>query len=150
MKNLSSVIQLVVRAETPLNPSEDLEKVSTAVCNVIDDCIIDSKHGKVIGRSIGSEALNTIYKHVRSKAALGVLRKALLANRMGDATWFLLNKQAAAAGSVAMVENKEESPLGAIKVTVESDELDKVIEWLAPKVQKFESDKYSNFVFIWI
>jgi uncharacterized protein len=74
----------------------------------------------------------------------------LLANRLGDATWFLLNKQAAAAGAVALVENKEESPLGAIKVTVKSDELDKVIEWLAPKVQKFESDKYSNFVFIWI
>jgi predicted RNA binding protein with dsRBD fold (UPF0201 family) len=150
MKNLPSVIQIVVRAETPLNPSEDLEKVSTAVSNVLDDCIIDSKHGKVIGRSIGSEALNTIYKHVRSKAALGVLRKALLANRMGDATWFLLNKQAAAAGTVALVENKEESPLGAIKITVESEELDKVIEWLAPKVRKFELDRYRNVTFILI
>jgi uncharacterized protein len=148
MKDLPSVIQLVVRAETPLNPSEDLEKVSTAVTNVIDGCIIDSKHGKVIGRSIGSEALNTIYKHVRSKAALGVLRKALFANRMGDATWFLLNKQAAAADTVALIESKEESPLGAIKVTVESDELDKVIEWLAPKVHKFDIDWYSNVVFI--
>jgi uncharacterized protein len=134
MKNLSSVIQLVVRAETPLNPSEDLEKVSTAVCNVIDDCIIDSKHGKVIGRSIGSEALNTIYEHVRSKAVLGVLRKALLTNRIADATWFLLNKQAAAAETVAFIENKEESPLGAIKVIIESDELDMVIDWLAPRV----------------
>jgi uncharacterized protein len=150
MKNLPSVIQLVVRADTPLNPSEDLEKVSTAVSNVLDDCIIVSKHGKVIGRSIGIEALNTIYKHVRSKAALGVLRKALLANRMGDATWFLLNKQAAAVGTVALVENKEESPLGAIKVTVESEELDKVIEWLAPKVRKFELDRYSNVTFILI
>jgi predicted RNA binding protein with dsRBD fold (UPF0201 family) len=148
MKDLPAVIQLVVRAETPLNPSEDPEKVSTAVTNVIDGCIIDSKHGKVIGRSIGSEALNTIYKHVRSKAALGVLRKALFANRMGDATWFLLNKQAAAADTVALIESKEESPLGAIKVTVESDELDKVIEWLAPKVHKFDLDRYSNVVFI--
>jgi predicted RNA binding protein with dsRBD fold (UPF0201 family) len=32
-----------------------------------------------------------------------------------------------------LVENKKESPLGAIKVTIESDELDRVIEWLAPK-----------------
>jgi predicted RNA binding protein with dsRBD fold (UPF0201 family) len=134
MKNLPSAIQLVVRAETPLNPSEDLEKVSTAVNNVVDDCFIESKHGKVIGRSIGSEALNTIYEHVRSKAVLGVLRKALLTNRIADATWFLLNKQAAAAETVAFIENKEESPLGAIKVIIESDELDMVIEWLAPRV----------------
>ena len=134
MKNLPSAIQLVVRAETPINPSEDLEKVSTAVNNVVDGCFIESKHNKVIGRSIGSEALNTIYEHVRSKAVLGVLRRALLTNRIADATWFLLNKQAAASETVAFIENKEESPLGAIKVIIESDELDMVIEWLAPRV----------------
>jgi uncharacterized protein len=134
MRNLPSTIQVVVRAETPLNPSEDSEKVNAALRNVMDDCYIDSKHGRIFGRSIGSESLRTIYEHVRSKAALGVLRKALLNNRIGDATWFLLNKQAAAAGVVVIVENKEESPLGAIKVTVESEELDTVMEWLAPKV----------------
>ena len=58
----------------------------------------------------------------------------MLTNRIGDATWFLLNKQAAAAETVAFIENKEESPLGAIKVIIESDELDMVIDWLAPRV----------------
>ena len=134
MRNFPSTVQVVVRAETPLNPSEDSEKVNAALRNVMDDCYIDSKHGRIFGRSIGSESLRTIYEHVRSKAALGVLRKALLDNRIADATWFLLNKQAAAGGVVAIIENKEESPLGAIKVTIESDQLDTVIEWLAPKV----------------
>jgi predicted RNA binding protein with dsRBD fold (UPF0201 family) len=134
MRNFPSTIQVVVRAETPLNPSEDYEKVNAALRSVMDNCYIDSKHGRIFGRSIESESLRTIYEHVRSKAALGVLRKALLNNRIADATWFLLNKQAAAAGVVVIVENKEESPLGAIKVTIESDELDTVIEWLAPKV----------------
>jgi uncharacterized protein len=134
MRNFPSTIQVIVRAETPLNLSEDSEKVNAALRNVMDDCYIDSKHGRIFGRSIGSESLRTIYEHVRSKAALGVLRKALLNNRIADATWFLLNKQAAAAGVVAIIENKEESPLGAIKVTIESDQLDTVIEWLAPKV----------------
>jgi uncharacterized protein len=134
MRNFPSTVQVVVRAETPLNPSEDSEKVNAALRNVMDDCYIDSKHGRIFGRSIGSESLRTIYEHVRSKAALGVLRKALLDNRIADGTWFLLNKQAAAGGIVAIIENKEESPLGAIKVTIESDQLDTVIEWLAPKV----------------
>lgn len=134
MRNFPSTIQVVVRAETPLNPSEDSEKVNAALRNVMDNCYIDSKHGRIFGRSIESESLRTIYEHVRSKAALGVLRKALLNNRIADTTWFLLNKQAAAAGVVVIVENKEESPLGAIKVTIESDELDTVIEWIAPKV----------------
>jgi predicted RNA binding protein with dsRBD fold (UPF0201 family) len=134
MRNFPSTIQVVVRAETPLNPSEDCEKVNAALRNVMDNCYIDSKHGRIFGRSIESESLRTIYEHVRSKAALGVLRNALLNNRIADTTWFLLNKQAAAAGVVVIVENKEESPLGAIKVTIESDELDTVIEWIAPKV----------------
>jgi uncharacterized protein len=133
MKKLPSTIQIVVRAEAPLNPSEDPEKVISAINNVLDDCYIDTKHGRIFGRSIGSESLNTIYEHVRSKAVLGVLRKALLDSRIADATSFLLNKQAAAAGTVVIVEHKEESPLGAIKVTIESDELDAVIEWLAPR-----------------
>ena len=132
MKNLPSAIQIVVRVETPLNPSEDREKVSGAINNVIYDCYIDSKHGRIFGRSTGSDSLNIIYEQVRSKASLGVLRKALLNNKIGDAAWFLLNKQAAEAGIVVIVEHKEESPLGAIKVIIESDELDKVIEWLAP------------------
>jgi predicted RNA binding protein with dsRBD fold (UPF0201 family) len=133
MKKLPSTIQIVVRAEAPLNPSEDPEKVSSAINNVLDDCYIDTKHGRIFGRSFGSESLITIYERVRSKAVLGVLRKALLDNRIADATSFLLNKQAAAAGTVVIVEHKEESPLGAIKVTIESDELDAVIEWLAPR-----------------
>jgi predicted RNA binding protein with dsRBD fold (UPF0201 family) len=134
VRNFPSTVQVVVRAETPLNPSEDSEKVSTAIRNIMNDCYIDFKHGRIFGRSIGSESLRTIYEHVRSKAVLGVLRKALLNNRIGDTTWFLLNKQAATVGVVVIVENKEESPLGAIKVTIESDQLDTVIEWLAPKV----------------
>jgi uncharacterized protein len=132
MKKFPTTIQIVVKAETPLNPSENPEKVYSAINNVIDNCHIDSKHGRIIGRSIRGESLNTIYEHIRSRAALGVLRKALVDNRIADTTWFLLNKQAAAAGTVVLVENKEESPLGAIKVTLECDELETIINWLAP------------------
>lgn len=132
MKKLPRTIQIAVKAETPLNPSEFPEKVCSAINNVIDNCQIDSKYGRMVGRAIGGESLNTIYEHIRSRAALGVLRKALLDNKIADATWFLLNKQAAAAGTVVLVENKEESPLGAIKVTLECDELETVIDWLAP------------------
>jgi uncharacterized protein len=137
MKKLPLTVQIIVKAETPLNPSEDAKKVATAVTNVIDDCYVESKYGRIIGRSIGSESLNTIYEQVRSRAALGVLRRMLLDNRTVDTTWFLLNKQAAAAGEggiVVIVEDKKESPLGPIKVTIECDELDTVIDWLAPSV----------------
>ena len=132
MKKLPAEIQFISIAETPLNPSECPEKVRAALSNVLDNGMIEVKHGRVIGRAIGSESLNTIYEQVRSRAALGVLRKALLNNRTMDSTWFLLNKQAAAAGTVVIVEYKDESPLGAIKITIECDELDTFIDWLSP------------------
>jgi uncharacterized protein len=132
MKKLPAEIQFISIAETPLNPSECPEKVRAALSNVLDNGMIEVKHGRVIGRAIGSESLNTIYEQVRSRAALGVLRKALLNNRTMDSTWFLLNKQAAVAGTVVIVEHKDESPLGAIKITIECDELDIVIDWLSP------------------
>jgi uncharacterized protein len=132
MKKLPAQIQFISIAETPLNPSECPEKVRAALNNVLDNGMIEIKHGRVIGRAVGSESLNTIYEQVRSRAALGVLRKALLNNRTMDSTWFLLNKQAAAAGTVVIVEHKDESPLGAIKITIECDELDTVIDWLSP------------------
>ena len=68
MKKFPTTIQIVVKAETPLNPSEHPEKVCSAINNVIDNCHIDSKHGRIVGRSIGSESLNTIYEHIRSKS----------------------------------------------------------------------------------
>ena len=132
MKELPAAIRIISVAETPLNPSECPEKVRAALENVFDNSIVETRHGRVIGRAIGSEPLNTIYEQVRSRAALGVLRKALIRNRTMDSTWFLLNKQAAAAGTVAIVEHKDESPLGAIKVTIECDDLDTVIDWLSP------------------
>jgi predicted RNA binding protein with dsRBD fold (UPF0201 family) len=56
----------------------------------------------------------------------------LLVNRIGNTTWFLLNKQAAVAGSVVIIENEQESPLGPITVTIDCEELDAVVDWLAP------------------
>lgn len=53
----------------------------------------------------------------------------LFNNYQYDTTWFLLNKQAAFSGIVAMVENDDESPLGSIKISIKNYELDKINEW---------------------
>jgi len=51
-------------------------------------------------------------------------------NRKGNLSWFFLNKQAAYSGVISLVERYEESPLGPIKVTIISNNLDKITEWL--------------------
>jgi predicted RNA binding protein with dsRBD fold (UPF0201 family) len=67
---------------------------------------------------------------------MGVLRRMLLYNKVADTTYFLLNKQAASAGVVVVIEDVKESPLGPISITIDCEELDALICWLAPAEEK--------------
>ncbi len=86
-----------------------------------------------MGRAQGTEPLSVLYEQVRSRSAMGVLRRMLLDNRAGDSTWFFMNKQAAAAGIAVVIEDEQESPLGPIRVTINCEELDSLVDWLVPE-----------------
>lgn len=131
-RGVSSLIE--IRAEAPVNPSEDPQKVIGAIERVIERCSPEFRYGsRVIGRATGAEPLAIIYEQARSRSAMGVLRRMLLDNRAGTGTWFLLNKQAAAAGIAVFIEDEQESPLGPIRVTIDCEELDALTDWLAPE-----------------
>jgi predicted RNA binding protein with dsRBD fold (UPF0201 family) len=133
MRKSPVIGQVEVRIDAIVNPSECSEKVISAISNVFDGCPPELKYGSlIVARCNGIRFLNTIYEQVRSRSAMGVLRRILTDNRISNTTWFLLNKQAAAAGIVAVIDNESESPLGPIRVTTVSDELDKLVDWLTP------------------
>lgn len=119
-----------LKIETILNPSEDPEKVKKCLLNVANGCSPMVKDGHVEATCKGIMSLHHIRVGVRSKSSVGVLRKLLDWNRTGNVTWFYLNKQAAFGGVISLAEHYEESPLGPIKITVTSNDLDKIIEWL--------------------
>jgi predicted RNA binding protein with dsRBD fold (UPF0201 family) len=130
--NITSEVE--IKVEAPVNPSEDPQKVIAAIENVIERCSPEFRYGsRAVGRARGTEALELIYEQVRSRSAMGVLRRMLLDNRAGDTTWFFLNKQAAAAGIAAIIEDEQESPLGPIRVTIDCEELDPLVDWLVPE-----------------
>jgi uncharacterized protein len=123
-----------IKVEAQVNPSEDAQKVMDAISNVIERCSPEFRYGsRAIGRASGSEPLSIIYEQVRSRSAMGVLRRMLVDNRAGESTWFLLNKQAASAGIAAVIEDEQESPLGPIRVTITCEELDSLVDWLVPE-----------------
>ena len=130
--NIQSEVE--IKAEASVNPSEDPQKVIAAIENVIEKCYPEFRYGsRAVGRARGTEPLSLIYEQVRSRSAMGVLRRMLLDNRSGDTTWFYLNKQAASAGIAAVIEDEQESPLGPIRVTVDCEELDLLVDWLVPE-----------------
>ena len=127
---------VTLKVETVLNPSEDPEKVKKCLLNIANGCKPILSEGHIEATCTGLLSLHHIRVGVRSKSSLGVLRKLLEWNRKGNLTWFLLNKQAAYQDVISLVENYEESPLGPIRVTIISDSLDRVIEWLLSRTDK--------------
>jgi len=120
-----------VRLEATVSPSEDPVKVAGALQNVVEGAH-EAKTGGG-GASLTTDDVNAVSRirdqlrdrHVRSAA-----RRQLLLNTTGGTTFMMLNRQAAAAGVVAICGTAEESPLGPIFVTFESENLTGVIDWL--------------------
>ena len=119
-----------LKVETILNPSEDPEKVKRSLLNVANGCVPVVTDGRVEATCKGIMSLHHIRVGVRSKSSVGVLRKLLDWNRSGNVTWFYLNKQAAYGGVISLAEHYDESPLGPIRITLTSNSLDRIIEWL--------------------
>ena len=133
MRKFPVISKIELSIEALINPSESRDKVIAAITNVIDKCSPEiSYNSRVVARSNRADSLNIIYQQIRSRSAAGVLRRMLTYNRITNTTWFLLNKQAAAVGIVAVIEEENESPLGPLRITIVCDEMDLLIDWLAP------------------
>jgi len=57
----------------------------------------------------------------------------MLSLKRGDMLTLKLHKQSAYAGHISFISYDEESPLGPIILTIVSDKLSEIIDWLAPK-----------------
>ena len=133
MGKSSFSVDLELKLEASVNPSESPEKVICAIMNICGDCSPEFRYGSLVVCScFAVKCLRIVYDQIRSRSAMGVLRRMLTDNRISNTTWFLLNKQAAAAGIVVLIEDEIESPLGPIRIKIISDELDNLIDWLAP------------------
>ncbi len=121
--------------EAPLKPSEDPEKVVKAVGNIVGNVNLAVTRGRdsVIVETEDQKGLHIIYEKIRSKQSLGVARRRLLENIYEDSTWLYLNKQAAYVNTFSICEDEAESPLGPIKVTIQTKDPQKIIDWLAPR-----------------
>lgn len=120
-----------IRAEAQINPSEEPKKVLQAMLNVLPECEYEIHNDTVCMSSKDINILDTIRKSMAARQSLRSLNKNLLRNVDGNATWFFLNRQAAFVKVSAICEEADESPLGPIRVTLTSSEIQDVILWLS-------------------
>ena len=123
-------VKLTLRAS--VSPSEDAAKVERALLNLAgsetDEVVAGS--GLVTLTSRDPKVASHVRDALRDRHVRSAARRQLMLNTKGRSTWMMFNRQAAAAGVVALCGTPEESPLGPIYAEVESDRLADAIDWL--------------------
>jgi len=119
-----------ISAYCTINASEDINKVRTAVLNVLTDMDEKITGYSLVANSNNYESLTKIYETMRSRKTKSAYRRHLMRNMTEDSTWFYLNKQAAFGNVTVLCDEADESPLGPIKVVLHSTNIEDVIEWL--------------------
>jgi predicted RNA binding protein with dsRBD fold (UPF0201 family) len=129
---LTPELRAKVTLEAQVSPSEDSAKVVQAVLNLVGDSPgeLEQSDQKVRYVSEGTACLVHVRDQLRDRRVRGAARRLLTDARLRDTTELMINRQAAAAGVVALCGSPSESPLGPILLKIKSDQLEEVIGWL--------------------
>ena len=111
-----------------INPSEDPEKVKSAINNIFPEMELEVSDTQIVGKTNNFSVLSPISKSIHEKNIKNTYQRILKNNNDGDSTWFYLNKQAAFVNSVALCSEANESSLGPIKIVLRSNDFEQVIE----------------------
>jgi uncharacterized protein len=134
------MVEVTVLLEADVYLTEDEEKVRAAVNNVLGGASITVKTSER-GSSLTAEAkgLDSLIKFrniLRSDRVRDASRRLLFKSIRGNKLRFFLNKQVAHAGHISFSEETAESPLGPLRFTIETDDPEKLVEWLAEKTER--------------
>ena len=111
----------------PVYPSEDPEKVKTAILKVFPNATLEESDMGIRGTT---EDLDRFSKQIRKQKILDTTRSVMLHGKRGDRTRIFLNKQVAFVGKISFCEEK--TILGTMKVVIIDEDIDGLIDKVAP------------------
>ena len=120
---------------TPIHPTEDPEKVQRCFQKIMEGLEIEEEKTEtgleLVMKSSEKSSLYLIQEKLRQQRILDSARKILLRSLSEDSVTFFLNKQAAFTGRIHFVKDPQnEDFLGPITVTISSDEIQGIVDWL--------------------
>ncbi len=134
------MLEVTVLVETEVNPTEDEEKVRAAINNVLGNATItvkpEQRGSTLYAEAKGQDSLTKLRNIMANDRVRDASRRLLLKATRGNTIKFYLNKQVAFAGHVSFSEETSESPLGPIRFTIETDNPQQLVEWLAEKSER--------------
>lgn len=128
----SAPVDVRVELRATVAPSEDPKKVLAAMRAVLGDCQCSVEEGPAsITLLCGSrQCLRRLRDQLRDRHVRDAARRLMLASLEGNRLPLKLNRQAAAAGVLALCSNALQSPLGPLNLAIETGEPMRLIDWL--------------------
>lgn len=123
-----------LQVEVKVKPTEDKEKVEAAVKKIFPTLELSQNENSLVGKSVRAESLDRLHQLLRGQAIRDSARSVMLRGRRGNLVQFMLNKQVAFVGKVSFTGG--ESPLGPIVVTLEAADIERLIDYLAPRTRE--------------
>lgn len=123
-----------MRVEAEVRLTEDPAKVGAAIKEIFPTLQLDRVRNSFVGESAEIEALDRLHQLLRLQMILDSARRVMRRERRGNTVRFMLNKQVATVGKVSFTNG--ESPLGPIVVTLEAPDIERLIDYLAPRTRE--------------
>lgn len=123
-----------VKVEAKIHSSEDTEKVLEAINSLFPTLDLELENGKVVGESEKLESLENFKNKLGLQAIRDSARRELKKGRSENSLTFHLNRQAATVDKVSF--SGGDAPLGPIKVSITSQRIEDLIDFLAPSKDK--------------
>lgn len=137
---MSESYDVKLEVEAYLYPTENIEKVKSAINNIFKDLNYEIKDIEnnvqlIIGKAISLETLEKFRDLLKQDRIRDAARATMIRSKSDDSMVFYLNKQVAFVSHISFSMPESESPLGPIKIRIRSKKLDSLIDWLAPKTR---------------
>jgi predicted RNA binding protein with dsRBD fold (UPF0201 family) len=107
--------------------TEDREKIVSSIKALFPDARVEG-NDPIVARSDSVDAFGEILRRERIRDAARVVLRKGISDR---STHFMLNKQVAAVGKISF--SQEAHPLGDIDVTISDQDIEAVVDKLAPR-----------------
>jgi predicted RNA binding protein with dsRBD fold (UPF0201 family) len=127
-----SAPEATIQLRATIAPSEDPKKVLAAMLQVVGECVysLEEAEASIRINSVSSRCLQRLHDQLRDRHVRDAARRLMLASLEGNTLPLKLNRQAAAAGVLALCSNAIESPLGPINMEIETPHPQRLIDWL--------------------
>ena len=128
-------------AEVEVKPTEDRDKVAKAINNLFSGPLNEKQEGDRVFLTLEADSLNCLerFKMIIQRDRIRAAAGAVMRRASGpDGIRVFLNKQVAYVSHVSFCEPEGESPLGPIRLLIQTVEPFKVVNWITGGIAEQE------------